>query len=119
MFIFVFAANQGYATKMNIQPNTRTESKGHKGSKRTSPSNQIYILSGHAKRVASALRSVFKSDAKEESSKSKEHGKYLGVDPLRTNLETVSVAVKSIFLSLVVIWMCLECNENFILVTPF
>lgn len=116
MFIFVFAANQGYATKMNIQPKTRTESKGHKGSKRTSPSNQIYILSGHAKRVASALRNVFKSDAKEESSKSKEHGKYLGVDPLRTNLEIVSVAVKSIFLSLVVIWMCPECNENFILV---
>ena len=99
IFIFVFAADQGYATKMNVQPKARTESKGHKGSKRTSPSNQIYILSGHAKRVASALRNVFKSDAKEESSKSKEHGKYLGVDPLRTNLETVSVVVKYIYVA--------------------
>lgn len=80
---------------MNIQPKARSESTGHKGSKRTSPSHQIYLLSGHAKRVATALRNVFKSDTKEESSKSKEqghsHGKYLSVDPMRTSLETVSV----------------------------
>ena len=80
---------------MNIQPKARSESTGHKGSKRTSPSHQIYLLSGHAKRVASALRNVFKSDTKEESSKSKEqvhsHGKYLSVDPMRTSMETVSV----------------------------
>ncbi|KAJ7372669.1 filamin binding [Desmophyllum pertusum] len=85
-------ANQGYSTKMNIQPKARRESTGHKGSKRTSPSHQIYLLSGHAKRVATALRNVFKSDTvKEESSKSKEQGqssKYLSVDPMRTNLET-------------------------------
>lgn len=67
-------ANQGYSTKMNIQPKTRSESTGHKGSKRISPSHQIYLLSGHAKRVATALRNVFKSDAKEESTKSKEQG---------------------------------------------
>jgi len=80
---------------MNIQPKTRSDSTGHKGSKRTSPSHQIYLLSGHAKRVATALRNVFKSDAKEESSKSKEqvpsHAKYLSVDPMRTSFETVSV----------------------------
>lgn len=80
---------------MNIQPKARSESTGHKGGKRTSPSHQIYLLSGHAKRVATALRNVFKSDTKEESSKSKEqvpsHGKYLSVDPMRTSLETVSV----------------------------
>lgn len=79
---------------MNIQPKTRSESAGHKGSKRISPSHQIYLLSGHAKRVATALRNVFKSDAKEESTKSKEQGqgsKYLSVEPLRTNQETVSV----------------------------
>ena len=91
----LFEANQGYSTKMNIQPKARSESTGHKGSKRTSPSHQIYLLSGHAKRVATALRNVFKSDTKEESSKSKEqghsHGKYLSVDPMRTSLETVSV----------------------------
>ena len=91
----LFEANQGYSTKMNIQPKARSESTGHKGSKRTSPSHQIYLLSGHAKRVASALRNVFKSDTKEESSKTKEqvqsHGKYLSVDPMRTSLETVSV----------------------------
>lgn len=82
---------------MNIQPKTRSESIGHKGSKRTSPSHQIYLLSGHAKRVATALRNVFKSDTKEESSKSKEQGhssKYLSVDPMRTNLETVSAENK-------------------------
>ena len=90
---FLFEANQGYATKMNIQPKARAESKGHKGSKRTSPSNQMYFLSGHAKRVATALRNVFKSESKEESSKSKEHGqssKYLSADPMRTSLEIVS-----------------------------
>ena len=80
---------------MNIQPKARSESTGQKGSKRTSPSHQIYLLSGHAKRVATALRNVFKSDAKEESSKSKEqvhgHSKYLSVDHTRTSLETVSV----------------------------
>lgn len=84
-------ANQGYSTKMNIQPKARSDSTGHKGSKRISPSHQIYLLSGHAKRVATALRNVFKSDAKEESTKSKEHGqgsKYLSVEPLRTSLET-------------------------------
>ena len=79
---------------MNIQPKTRSESTGHKGSKRISPSHQIYLLSGHAKRVATALRNVFKSDAKEESTKNKEQGqgsKYLSVEPLRTSQETVSV----------------------------
>lgn len=98
---YLCEANQGYATKMNIQPKARAESKGHKGSKRTSPSNQIYILSGHAKRVATALRNVFKSDPKEESSKVKEPGhssKYLGVDhPMRTNLEMVRVPRKCFF----------------------
>lgn len=101
--LHLFEANQGYSTKMNIQPKARRESTGHKGSKRTSPSHQIYLLSGHAKRVATALRNVFKSDTvKEESSKSKEQGqssKYLSVDPMRTNLETVSVAhKKNVFL---------------------
>ena len=79
---------------MNIQPKTRSESTGHKGSKRISPSHQIYLLSGHAKRVATALRNVFKSDAKEESTKSKEQGqgsKYLSVEPLRASQETVSI----------------------------
>ena len=90
----MFKANQGYATKMNIKPKARAEAKSRKASKRTSPSSQMYILSGHAKRVATALRNVFKSDTKEESSKGKESGhssKYLGVDPTRTNQETVRV----------------------------
>lgn len=83
-------ANQGYATKMNIKPKVRAEAKGHKGSKRTSPSNQMVILSGHAKRMATALRNVFKSDPKDESSKGKETdhtSKYLGAGPIRPNLE--------------------------------
>lgn len=87
-------ANQSYATKMKVKPKSRTESKSQKGSKRTSPSNQMYLLSGHAKRVATALRNVFKSDTKEESAKGKDTGqsrtgKYLRQDSTGANLETV------------------------------
>ena len=91
---------------MNVKPKARAEAKGQKGSKRASPSNQMYILSGHAKRVATALRNVFKSDAKEESSKGKETGhsnKYLGLDPMRTNLETVREANIYIFQNLMAV----------------
>ena len=86
---------------MKVKPKSRTESKSQKGSKRTSPSNQMYLLSGHAKRVATALRNVFKSDTKEESAKGKDTGqsrtgKYLRQDSTGANLETVSGSIFNI-----------------------
>ncbi|XP_074638150.1 uncharacterized protein LOC141896731 isoform X1 [Acropora palmata] len=85
-------ANQGYATKMKIKPKPGTDSKSQKASKRSSPSNQMYLLSGHARRVATALRNVFKSESKEDSAKGKETGqgsKSLEQDSFTTNLQTV------------------------------
>ena len=53
----------------------------------------MYLLSGHARRVATALRNVFKSESKEDSAKGKETGqgsKSLEQDSFTTNLQTVS-----------------------------
>ena len=59
---------------MKSLPRARSDStSGSKTGKRTSPSQQIYALSGTAKRMATALRNVFRSETKEEhASKSKE-----------------------------------------------
>ena len=78
---------------MKIKPKPGTDSKSQKASKRSSPSNQMYFLSGHARRVATALRNVFKSESKEDSAKGKETGqgsKSLEQDSFTTNLQTVS-----------------------------
>ena len=78
---------------MKIKPKPGTDSKSQKASKRSSPSNQMYLLSGHARRVATALRNVFKSESKEDSAKGKETGqggKSLEQDSFTTNLQTVS-----------------------------